>query len=839
MKKSLLIFSLFFATGIFAQTKNSRAITFTHTIAFDNNWLFKKDSVSGAEQPQFNDAKWRVLDLPHDWSIEDLSNQKQDTIVGPFDRNSIGQSATGFTVGGTGWYRKKFITEKSFQNHLVTILFDGVYMNSDVWLNGHHLGNHPYGYTPFYYDLSLYLKPVGEKNVLSVKVNNEGKNSRWYSGSGIYRHVWLTVTEAVHVPDWGVYITTPEVSVHSATVQIRTSISNEQNIQTNVSLTTTIISPEGRAVTKAEKTLSLQTNASSVESQNIKLADPVLWSVESPHLYKAITEIKSGDHLIDRIETPFGIRSIRFDANKGFLLNDKRIILKGGCIHHDNGPLGAAAIDRAEGRKIELLKQAGYNAIRLSHNPPSQQLLDACDKLGMLVIDEAFDMWKLDKNPQDYHLNFKEWWQKDLDAMILRDRNHPSVVMWSIGNEIYEAPDSTGHQIAKELSDEVHQLDPTRLITSAIAYLPGYTKKPWQDYEPFLEHLDVDGYNYFLENRSKYFVRDSATAHRFETEHKKHPSKTYIVTEYTPISALENFDYANQHPYMLGSFKWTAMDYIGEAGIGRPVLLPESRKLPEGLMRMGLFYVPAKDVFNAYSGDFDLIGNKKAAAYYQDVVWNNSKIEMLVHRPVPDSMQEIIAPWGFPDELKSWTWHGQEGKKMQVNVYTRSKHVKLELNRKVIAEQTIPDSSITATFYVEYQPGTLVARSFDNGKETGSKTLATTGKPTAIRLVPDRKTITASQNDLCYVNVEVVDEKGNIVPYIDDMEISYQITGNAIIAGVGNGSYNDATSFQQNHKKVFQGRGLVIIRPTGKSGTIILKAKANGLIGGVTSVITK
>ncbi len=256
-------------------------------------------------------------------------------------------------------------------------------------------------------------------------------------------------------------------------------------------------------------------------------------------------------------------------------------------------------------------------------------------------------------------------------------------------------------------------------------------------------------------------------------------------------------------------------------------------------MRMGLFYAPAKDVFNAYCGDFDLIGNKKAAAYYQDVVWDNSKIEMLVHRPVPDSMQEIIAPWGFPDELKSWTWHGQEGKNMQVDVYTRSKHVKLELNRKVIAEQTIPDSSITATFYIEYQPGTLVAKSFNNGKETGSKTLATTGKPTAVRLVPDRKSITASQNDLCYVKVEVVDEKGNIVPYIDDIEISYQITGNAIIAGAGNGSYNDATSFQQNHKKVFQGRGLVIIRPTGKSGTIMLKAKANGLIDGVTSVITK
>jgi len=834
MKKVIPFLLLSFCLSAASAQNNTQQ----RSMLFDAGWRFVKDSTIDASGISFNDANWRKVDLPHDWSIEDLPNQKPDSIGGPFNKKSIGSSATGFTDGGTGWYRKTFTAETSFQNHLVSIHFDGVYMSSDVWLNGHHLGNHPYGYTPFYYDLTPYLNPVGQKNVIAVKVRNEGKNSRWYSGSGIYRHVWLTATDKVHVENWGVYITTPQVSNTAATIQIKTAVTNQQSTQSNINFVTTIIDADGKTIKQTQKQLQLEASTVITDSQSISINNPVLWNLEKPQLYKAITEIKSGNKIIDRVETPFGIRSIEFNAEKGFLLNGNRVILKGGCIHHDNGPLGAAAIDRAEERKIELLKKAGYNALRISHNPPSQQLLDACDKLGMLVINEAFDMWELAKSPQDYHLYFKDWWQKDLDAMLLRDRNHPSVIMWSIGNEIYEAPDSSGHQIAKELSNEVHKLDPTRPVTSGIVYLPGYTKKPFEDYESFLSSLDVDGYNYFLENQSKFFVRDSVTSHRFESEHEKHPAKTFIVTEYTPISALENFEYSKQHPSMLGSFKWTAMDYIGEAGIGKGAQMPSSRKLPTGLMRMGLFYAPKWSVFNAYCGDLDLIGNKKAAAYYQDVVWGNSKIEMLVHRPIADGMQEVIAPWGFPDELKSWTWPGQEGKKMQLNVYTRSKQVKLELNGKVIAEQTVPDSFITATFEIQYQPGTLVAKSYDNEKETGSSSLTTTGKPVAIRLVADRKTIHASTNDLCYVSAEVVDEKGNVVPYADN-EITYQLNGSATIAAVGNGSADDASSFQQNHKKVYEGKGLVIIRPNGKAGKVLLVAKADGLKDASVEIVIK
>lgn len=828
-----LLFSFCFVAAVAQNNWQSR----THS--FDDNWLFKKDSTVQGENPALKENDWRSVDLPHDWSIEDLPNQTPGSIAGPFAKSSAGKAATGFSVGGTGWYRKKFTTGKTEQNKLFTIHFDGVYMNADVWINGQHLGNHPYGYTPFDYDLTPFLKPAGKENVLAVRVRNEGKNSRWYSGSGIYRHVWLTVTAPVHVASWGVYVTTPEVSKNNATVQVKSIISNEHTSQINTSLVTTILSPDGKIVGSAQRALLIEATTSKTDLQNIQIANPLLWSVETPQLYKLVTEIKSGNKTIDRTETTFGIRTIHFDAVNGFTLNGKRVLLKGGCIHHDNGPLGAAAIDRAEERKIELLKKAGYNAIRSSHNPPSKQLLDACDRLGMLVLDEAFDMWVNAKNPQDYHLYFKDWWQKDLDAMLLRDRNHPSVIMWSIGNEIYEAPDSVGHQLAKELANEVRRLDPTRPVTEAIVFLPPYTRKPWEAYEPNLANLDVDGYNYFLEGNNIYFQRDSATVHRFDTEHTKHPQKTFIVTEYLASAALENWEKTEQYPFVLGGFKWTAIDYMGEAGIGKSLVLPGSKKLPKGLMGIGLFYKDAWPVFNAWCGDLDLIGNRKSASYNQAVVWRNSPIEMLVHRPIPDSMKEAIATWGMPEELKSWTWPEQEGKKIQVNVYSRSKIIKLELNGKVIDEQTIPDSSITATFEIVYQPGVLIAKGFDNGKQVCADTLTTTGKPFAIRLTADRKIINANMNDLSFVNADIVDQKGNIVPWVNDMEITYQIKGNASIAGVGNGDPADMSSFQQNHKKVYQGRGLVIIRPKGTAGKIILKANAKGLAGASIEITMK
>ncbi|SEM81168.1 beta-galactosidase [Mucilaginibacter gossypiicola] len=812
--KVIVSFCFLLIAGIsVSHAQDSRAIS------FDRNWRFKKDTIYGAERPGFNDTDWRTLNLPHDWSIEDLPDQKEGEVQGPFTKASIGKAATGFTEGGIGWYRKAFTLDKSYIGKKTYLLFDGVYMNADVWINGHHLGNHPYGYTSFSYDLTEFLNPAGKPNVIAVRVDNTGKNSRWYSGSGIYRHVWLLPVNPTHIKLWGNYITTSEVFPDKAVIGITTTIENQKPADVKVD----ILDPGGRVVASHKERAS-----QSDIIQKLIVNHPKLWDLDKPVLYKARVSLISNNQIVDQTITTFGIRSLVFDPQKGLLLNGQSVKLKGGCIHHDLGPLGAASIDRAEERKVELIKAAGYNALRLSHNPASPALLNACDKLGLLVLDEAFDMWELPKNPQDYHLYFKEWSRRDLASMVLRDRNHPSVMMWSIGNEIYEAPDSSGYVNAKRLADEVRGLDPTRPVTDAIVFLPPYTKKPWTAYESHLANLDIDGYNYFLDP-SVYFQRDSTILHSFETERAKHPQKLYMATEYLANAALENWDAAEKYPWFLGGFCWTAMDYIGEAGIGNSIYVPESQKLPKGLMGMGLFYRNNWPVYNAYCGDLDLIGDQKPEAYYKKVVWRHSPIEMLVHRPIPDGQKEVVATWGMPDELKSWTWSGQEGKKIQVDVYTRGKTVKLELNGRIIAEQSVPGGSITATFQIEYQPGTLVAKSFDNGKETGSSTLSTAGSPVGIRLIADRKKIRASLNDLSFIRVEVVDAKGNLVPSVNGLEISFKISGAATIAGVGNGSPADMSSFQQPRKQVYQGKALAIVRPLGAPGTATLTASARGL----------
>ncbi len=396
-KKQLVLCLIFVATFIesFSQIKAGR------NQSFDSNWKFQKGIGIDAKAVNFNDADWRKLDVPHDWSIEDLTDTPTDSIIGPFYKNNVGKNATAFTVGGTAWYRKTFTMDKSTIGKKVFIQFDGVYMNTDVWINGHHLGNHPYGYTAFVYDLTEHLNPAGTPNVVAVEVKNEGYNSRWYSGSGIYRHVWLNVVNPSHVANWGVQIVSKNVSEQAATIHISTKI---ENSTANLSLTTEIYSADNKLIS------SQTTEVSGKEKieQNITIKSPKLWDIENPYLYKAKLVLKQNGKSIDEQTHNFGVRSIHFGAKTGFTLNGKSIKLKGGNIHHDNGPLGAMAIDRAEERKIELLKKNGYNAVRLAHNPYSAELLDACDRLGILVMNESFDMWNVHKTPDDYATYFKD-----------------------------------------------------------------------------------------------------------------------------------------------------------------------------------------------------------------------------------------------------------------------------------------------------------------------------------------------------------------------------------------------------------------------------------------------
>ncbi len=778
----------------------------TRSINFDADWQFKKGENKDAVKNTFDDSNWRKLDLPHDWSIEDLDEMPSDSTIGPFSKKSAGKHATAWTVGGTAWYRKTFTLSNTSKGKNVLIQFDGVYMDSDVWINGHHLGNHKHGYTSFIYDLTDYLKPTGEKNVIAVEVKNHGDNSRWYAGSGIYRHVWLHILNPTHIKEWGVAITTNNVSESSATVNITTQIINSLP---NMSLKAEVYSADNLLI----NTTTLDASNKEKTTLSINLKNPKLWNIENPNLYQVKLSLMANGKVVDTYHQTFGIRTIHFDAENGFTLNGKSIKLKGGCIHHDNGPLGAAAFDRAEERKIELLKANGYNAVRFSHNLYSPYLLSVCDKMGLMVVDEAFDMWNVAKSPDDYSKYFKENWKSDLENMVLRDRNHPSIIMWSIGNEIPEIADTLGYETSKQLADLVRAIDNTRPITNAIPIFVALQKgKNWDMTAPSFAALDVAGYNY---------------AHVFyENDHKKYPNRVMMATEMFPPMALDNWNAVEKNPYVIGMFTWAAIDYLGEAGIGLSQKRNKNEKAPDFSTE---FIGPHWPVFNSFTGELDLIGNKKVASHHLDVVWRRSPIEMVVSNPLASNMKDYPSYWGFPDELKSWTFPGHENDTLQVRVFTRSEKVRLELNGVLLEEQKVAPNSISTTFKVPYRAGKLVARSFDGEREVATETLFTTGKPHAIRLKADRNTIKANNTDLSYIAVEIIDDAGNVVPNVDNTLVKYEISGQGTLAGVANGNPRDMSSFQKPEKKVWRGKGILIVKANNKAGKVTIKAVTSGL----------
>ncbi len=717
--------------------------------------------------------------------------------VGPFDpAESQNKHFTGNTVGGIGWYRKHFTLDEA--NKQVTVRFDGVYMNAEVWLNGHRLGEHPHGYTGFAFDLTPHLNPPGQENVLAVRVRNEGRNSRWYSGSGIYRHVWLAVNEPIHVPTWGVFVTTPEVSKDTATVKIVGEVHNATDSPAQALVRIQVLNNSDQVMDTAEGKLQLPAGETRSITQGLEVRSPKLWSPDSPNLYTAKVEVVIAGEMCDVVSTPFGIRSIEMDAVNGFRINGQPLLLKGGCIHHDNGPLGAAAIDRAEYRRVELLKANGFNAVRSSHNPPSSVFLDACDRLGMLVIDEAFDQWNQSKenNQQDYHRFFDEWAEHDIASMVRRDRNHPSVIMWSVGNEIPEQFRAEATQ--KRLRDAVLSHDNTRPITQAIC---NYSN---EQTDPGFKYLDVGGYNYLPGD--------------YEPDHARHPDRVMYGSESFPKDALEYWSLAEKHPYVIGDFVWTAMDYLGESGLAHSILSNEKDS-----------FFMSWPWFNAWCGDLDLCGFKKPQSFYRDIVWRRSPIEMFVHTPIPEGLTEVLSWWAWPDESQSWNWTGHEGTPLQVSVYARCDTVRLELNGKVIGEKGVSEATkLTAKFDVPYAPGQLIAYGLNDGQVVARKTLKTSGAPKKLRLAADRATINADRNDLAYVTVEVVDADGQRVPNAE-IPVHFSVTGVGQLAAQASGVPNEPASFQVPVRKTFQGRCLAILRPAGGNGDIILQAEADGL----------
>ncbi|MEJ2078694.1 MAG: glycoside hydrolase family 2 TIM barrel-domain containing protein [Acidobacteriota bacterium] len=712
----------------------------------------------------------------------------------PFDPGrSLGAISTGFAVGGIGWYRKHFTLPPEDAGKAVQIIFDGSYMETTVWLNGAEVGRHVYGYTPFSFDLTPNLKPAGQESVLAVRVSNLGRNSRWYSGSGLYRTVTLAVTPPLHVAVWGISVTTPEVSSDKATTHIKVRLEAPEPPEGSVRVSLT--DPNGRSAGRGEAPI-VSDGQSGTAEVVIDVDQPGLWSPETPSLYRAEVEVEHAGEVVDRDSAMFGIRSLAWNAQQGFLLNGKPILLRGGCVHHDHGILGSAVYPAAEERRVATLKAAGYNAIRCSHNPPSEAFLEACDRQGMLVIDEAFDMWQRPKNPDDYHLFVDKWWERDVDAMVLRDRNHPSVVMWSIGNEIPERFDPEGAETAKRLADHIRAMDSSRPITSAVNWV---TEKA----DPFFAALDIAGYNY--------------NERTYETDHERVPDRVIVSTESFPNDSYTCWSKVERLPYVIGDFIWTSWDYLGESGIGH------TREDQAGF-NTALMGWPWHD---ANCGDFDICGFEKPQSLYRQVMWGVRPVSVLVERPGPDGKVSQPDRWGWPDEHASWTWPGAEGQDLVVRVYADGDDVQLLLNGEEIGKKPVGEK-LTTEFTVKYSPGTLVARVLKEGQAAGEAQLVTAGSPAELRMAVERNTMPAKREGVAFLAISAVDDQGRRVP-IAANEITLSISGTGELIALGNGDPTDVDSLQNSRHKLWHGRALAVIRSTGQPGSIICQAAATGL----------
>jgi beta-galactosidase len=722
-----------------------------------------------------------------------IYNDGEKIIEGPFESTCPGGSGAGYINAGVGWYRKTFRLPENVKDKHVFIEFDGVYMNSDVWINGVHLGNRPYGYSSFQYELTQHLKFGGEKNVLAVRVNVQQPCSRWYSGAGIYRNVRLTVTDPVHIAHWGTNVTTPEVSESEATVRVETKIRNQSTYTRQVTLETVIVDELGHEAASYSSLQKVEADSISIFEQFIKIPKPRLWSLENPIVYFVKSEVHVNGRIADASETPFGIRTFEFTKYNGFFLNGRHVDIKGVCLHHDLGCLGAAVNKGAIERELEIMKSMGCNAIRTSHNPPAPELLDLCDSMGFLVMDEAFDEWIRSKTMYGYGRFFDEWSERDLTDMIRRDRNHPSIILWSIGNEIPEQDNANAYEMSNRLVDICHREDPTRPVTSACNTPEAAVKSG------FSKPLDVFGINYSIpfyqtvKGKAKLVGSEttSAVSTRGEYNLVMDSGMLRIINElnnqcssYNDTTAESTLKAIKNSPWVAGQFLWTGFDYIGEPSpFGWPSV-------------------------SSYFGIVDLCGFPKDRYYLYQSQWTDKPmIHILPH----------------------WDWQGFEGHEIPVWCYSNCESVELFLNGKSLGAKKFSDTKdLHLVWKVPYFPGTLKAVAKDNGKTVCTDEVQTAGAPAKIILTPDRTEISAEGEDLSYVKVEVVDKEGRICPNADNL-VNFKIKGEGNIVGVGNGNPISHEYFKANERKAFHGLCLVVVQPKRERGTICLSAKSEGL----------
>ena len=794
---------------------------------FTQGWKFHLSDDSLASAIQYDDSGWRTLDLPHDWSIE-----------ADFSADNPATPGGGALPGGIGWYRKEFVVNKSDEAKNIYIDFDGIYWNSKVWINGHLLGERPNGYISFRYDLTPYIR-FGEKNVIAVRVDNSQQpNSRWYSGSGIYRNVWLVTTNTLHVDHWGTYVTTPQVTKDNAEIKIETSVRNASKEPQQFELYSILLDKDGKEVVRTSSPLTVDPDSVVKADQKLKIADPMLWSIEDPYLYKVVSRIEQNNRVVDEYETPLGIRYFMFDVNKGFFLNGESVKIKGVCHHHDMGCLGTAVNVRAIERQLEILKEMGCNGIRMSHNPPAPELLDLCDKMGFIVMDEAFDMWRKKKSPYDYSQYFAEWHEKDLTDLILRVRNHPSIFMWSVGNEVLEQwsdinADTLDLQqanlilnfantmnksnkdseeihvnslLATKLADIVKKLDPTRPVTT------GNNETKPINLVIRSGAMDIVGFNYhendWIDFQQKFpnqkFIISESTSGLMSRGYYTMPSDSIsiwpdrwdkpLTKAVQQCSSYDNchvpwgsthedsWKLVKKKDYISGMYLWMGFDYLGEP-------------TP--------FWWPSR---SSYFGAVDLAGFPKDIYYMYQSEWTDKDVLHI-----------------FPH----WNW--QEGLEVDVwAYYSNADEVELFLNGESLGRKSKPEDVFHVFWRVPYKKGTLKAISYKNGKEVLTREIKTAGKPVSIRLTADRQTIKADGKDLSFITVEALDSEGNIVPVADNL-INFAIEGPGIIAGTDNGDATDSVSLKKPLRKLFSGKALVVVQAGRSGGDIVLKATSAGL----------
>jgi beta-galactosidase len=773
---------------------------------FNADWKFHMGDPDAAADPGLNDSDWEAVHLPHDWSIIDY--EVQDSLhQGPFFRNLPGGRDVGYLRDGTAWYRKEYITPAKLGDKRIILDFDGVQSQMELWVNGEMVGENVYGYTPFQFDITSALKAAGEPNVIAVNTMNPGENSRWFAGAGIYREVKLSVLNPVSIAPWGVYITTRKVRDEAAVVLLEVAVTNRTEIAADMSFGLSILSPDKKISELQSPGAVAESNSSVILNASCEIENPALWSPEEPNLYKAEVVLLAQGEEVDRYEVMFGIRSIEYGVEDGFLLNGKEILMKGACMHHDNGLLGAAAFKDAEYRRVQVMMENGYNAIRTSHNPPSEYFLNACDELGMLVINESFDHWVEPKRPNDYSNYFEEWHIKDVQAMVYRDRNHPSVVMWSFGNEVKERADPEGIEIGKSLKELIKEVDDTRPVTQAVCFFWDNPGKDWDYSAGAFSMLDLCGYNY--------------TFPEYEADHRKHPDRIMYGSETFPNLAWENWEMVKRHKYVVGDFVWTGMDYIGESGIGHNYLSGKN-SAPPSFLKPWPWYI-------SWCGDIDILGNKKPQSYYRDIVWGESNLEIMVSRPVPEGMRSEMSYWGWHDELPHWNWEGQDGRPMHVRVYSSFPELKLELNGETIGTRTLDSADrYIAEFDLPYAAGELKATGIQGGSEMETLSLFTSGDASVLLLEAEQDQITANRNSLVYINVSTLDADGLPVPD-HESELKVEIAGPATLQAAGSANPAHQGSFTDGAFHLFRGKGMVILRSTGEPGEIVVEVSSKDL----------